>query len=159
MAAGSRPPLTSWDLAADESWGGLRNMPSFVEFTATPAPGLRTIFRGASDDALDLLSRMMAFDASRRISAADALQHRYFRVDPLPTPPELLPRPAGQQGAAQPAQPSQPQLQASQLSGAARGDAAAAAGGAGAAAHAPPAPQVGAPWLAYWATLQARPCM
>lgn len=81
-------------------------MPAFVEFTPTPAPGLRSIFRAASDDALDLLSRMMAFDASRRISAAEALQHRYFRTDPLPTPVERLPRPVA--GAGAPQQPRQP---------------------------------------------------
>lgn len=28
----------------DESWGGLRAMPAFVEFQATPAPGLRKLF-------------------------------------------------------------------------------------------------------------------
>lgn len=84
-------------------------MPAFVEFTPTPAPGLRSIFRAASDDALDLLSRMMAFDASRRISAAEALQHRYFRTDPLPTPVERLPRPvAAGAGAGAPQQPQQP---------------------------------------------------
>lgn len=29
---------------SDASWGGLRNMPAFVEFQQTPAPGLRKIF-------------------------------------------------------------------------------------------------------------------
>ncbi|KAI7838280.1 hypothetical protein COHA_007934 [Chlorella ohadii] len=60
----------------DEGWGGLRAMPGFVEFQATPAPGLRKLFPasmiGASDDALDLLGRMMAFDASRRRQSAAA---------------------------------------------------------------------------------------
>lgn len=28
----------------DESWGGLRAMPAFMEFQPTPAPGLRKIF-------------------------------------------------------------------------------------------------------------------
>lgn len=90
----------------DESWAGLRAMPAFMEFQPTPAPGLRKIFPasivGASDDALDLLSRMMSLDASRRISAADALQHRYFRMEPLPSGVDQLPkprvRPAGDAG-------------------------------------------------------------
>lgn len=63
----------------------------------------------ASEDALDLLSRLLAFDPARRLSAADALQHRYFRNAPEPTPPGQLPRPAlrhpapGAAAAAQPA--------------------------------------------------------
>ena len=40
---------------------------------------------------------MMAFDASRRISASDALQHRYFRSDPLPSSVEQLPKPQQRQ--------------------------------------------------------------
>lgn len=51
----------------------------------------------ASDEALDLLSRMMSFDASTRISAADALQHRYFRTEPLPSEVDQLPKPRGRQ--------------------------------------------------------------
>ncbi len=155
----------------DESWGGLRAMPAFMEFQPTPAPGLRKIFPSsivgvslggspasgnsvrlspaarhggvcavwrhraglpactvdgtalsalspcwlqasslclgakpvlpwalqASDEALDLLSRMMSFDASTRISAADALQHRYFRTEPLPSGVDQLPKPRGRQ--------------------------------------------------------------
>ena len=48
----------------------------------------------ASEDALDLLGRMISLDPARRISAAAALEHRYFRSAPEPTPPAQLPRPA-----------------------------------------------------------------
>eukprot|EP00884_Botryococcus_braunii_P005796 jgi/Botrbrau1/15217/Bobra.0149s0072.1 len=65
----------------------------FVEFQPMPSPPLRNTFRQASEDALDLLARMMAYDPSRRISAADALKHRYFRAEPAATPPTRLPRP------------------------------------------------------------------
>ena len=47
----------------------------------------------ASDDALDLLGRMVCLDPSRRISAADALQHRYFSSDPPPSTVDQLPKP------------------------------------------------------------------
>lgn len=76
-----------------ETWAGLKNMPNFVEFQETPAPPLKTIFPNASEDALDLLSRLMSFDAARRISATEALRHRYFKIDPLPTPLDHLPKP------------------------------------------------------------------
>lgn len=36
---------------------------------------------------------MVTFDASRRISAADALKHRYFRTEPLPSSVDQLPKP------------------------------------------------------------------
>ena len=36
---------------------------------------------------------MMCFDTARRVTAADALAHRYFTIDPLPTPADQLPRP------------------------------------------------------------------
>ena len=77
---------------ADEEWAGLRHMPGFVEFQATPAPPLRSLFPAAGDDALDLLARLAALDPRRRISAADALRHRYFRADPAPTPADQMPR-------------------------------------------------------------------
>ena len=47
----------------------------------------------ASEDALDLLAKMMQFDPNRRISAEEALKHRYFSTAPLPTPSADLPRP------------------------------------------------------------------
>ena len=47
----------------------------------------------ASEDALDLLARLVAFDPARRPSAAEALAHRFFRAAPAPTPPAHLPRP------------------------------------------------------------------
>lgn len=47
----------------------------------------------ASSDCLDLLRSLVAFDPSRRPSAASALQHAYFRQSPAPTPPAQLPKP------------------------------------------------------------------
>ena len=82
----------------------------------------------ASDEALDLLSRMMTFDASRRISAADALQHRYFRSDPPPSTLDQLPKPHRRQAPAAGDGAAAGQVEAA--GGAAAGDAAGADGGA-----------------------------
>lgn len=47
----------------------------------------------ATEDCLDLLGRMMTFDPRRRITADEALQHRYFTAAPAATAAALLPRP------------------------------------------------------------------
>lgn len=73
-------------------WPDMVYLPDYVEYQHVPAPPLRSLFT-ASDDALDLLSRMLTYDPKGRISAQQALEHRYFSSQPLPTIPEKLPRP------------------------------------------------------------------
>lgn len=53
-------------------------LPDYVEYQYVPAPPLRSLFPMASDDALDLLSKMFTYDPKARISAQQALEHRYF---------------------------------------------------------------------------------
>ncbi len=43
----------------DGTWAGMRDLPSVIEFERTPAVPLSRVFRGAGEDALDLLSRMV----------------------------------------------------------------------------------------------------
>lgn len=47
----------------------------------------------ADAGAVDLLTRMMALDPRRRISAEEALQHKWFAQEPPPTPASKLPVP------------------------------------------------------------------
>ena len=58
------------------------------------------MFAGASDDTRDLLSKMLIFDPSKRLTATEALEHPYFSSHPPPTPPHKLPvlalKPAGE---------------------------------------------------------------
>ncbi|KAL1356844.1 cyclin-dependent kinase D-1 isoform X2 [Arachis hypogaea] len=75
-------------------WPDMVYLPDYVEYQHVPAPPLRSLFPMASDDALDLLSKMFTYDPNARISAQQALEHRYFSSAPLPTVPEKLPRPA-----------------------------------------------------------------
>lgn len=77
----------------EAQWPGMRDLPNFVDFQKTAAPPLASVVKGASEDALDLLSRMMQFDPARRVTAEEALKHKYFSSEPLPTPPAQLPRP------------------------------------------------------------------
>jgi len=55
-------------------------LPDYVEYQYVPAPSLRSLFT-ASDDALDLLSRMFTYDPKTRISAQQALDHRFAFSD------------------------------------------------------------------------------
>ncbi|KAI9101545.1 hypothetical protein K1719_023789 [Acacia pycnantha] len=75
-------------------WADIVYLPDYVEYQYVPAPTLRSLFPMASDDALDLLSKMFTYDPKVRISVQQALEHRYFSSVPLPTDPDKLPRPA-----------------------------------------------------------------
>ncbi|XP_028805413.1 cyclin-dependent kinase D-3 [Neltuma alba] len=75
-------------------WADIVYLPDYVEYQYVPAPPLRSLFPMASDDALDLLSKMFTYDPKVRISVQQALEHRYFSSVPLPTDPDKLPRPA-----------------------------------------------------------------
>ncbi|KAH9311397.1 hypothetical protein KI387_026432 [Taxus chinensis] len=55
--------------------------------------------------AYDLLSKMLEYDPRRRISAAQALEHEYFRMDPLPGRNALVPSQPGEKVISYPARP------------------------------------------------------
>jgi len=71
----------------EEEWPGMAYLPAYVEFNPQPRPPMRKTFTAASDEALDLLHRFLLFDPCQRISAADALNHPYFKKSPLPCSP------------------------------------------------------------------------
>lgn len=58
-------------------WPDMVYLPDYVEYQYVPAPPLRSLFPMASDDTLDLLSKMFTYDPKVRISAQQALEHRY----------------------------------------------------------------------------------
>ncbi|XP_074590244.1 cyclin-dependent kinase E-1 isoform X2 [Curcuma longa] len=55
--------------------------------------------------AYDLLSKMLEYDPRKRITAAQALEHEYFRMDPLPGRNALVPSQPGEKTVNYPARP------------------------------------------------------
>uniref|UniRef100_A0A1J3DRZ7 Cyclin-dependent kinase D-3 n=1 Tax=Noccaea caerulescens TaxID=107243 RepID=A0A1J3DRZ7_NOCCA len=80
-----------------DQWPDVTKLPDYVEYQFIPAPSLRSLFPAASEDALDLLSKMFTYDPKARISVKKALEHRYFTCAPAPTDPDKLPKPLRKQ--------------------------------------------------------------
>ncbi|XP_022889811.1 cyclin-dependent kinase D-1-like [Olea europaea var. sylvestris] len=74
-------------------WQDMIYLPDYVEYQYVPGQSISALFPMASDDALDLLSKMFTYDPKARISAQRALEHRYFSSVPPPTEPASLSRP------------------------------------------------------------------
>ncbi|KAH7832083.1 Cyclin-dependent kinase 7 [Monocercomonoides exilis] len=76
-----------------EEWPGVGSLPSFVKFTPREPMPLQAIFPAASEDAIDLLSQLLKLDPRKRITAREALKHRYFSSLPEAARNEDLPSP------------------------------------------------------------------
>lgn len=76
----------------EEVWPGVQHLRHFMRFEPREPTDPRQLFRAVPDDALDLLGKMLVWDPSRRISAADALKHPYFTSGVKPAPLSELPR-------------------------------------------------------------------
>lgn len=68
----------------DENWPGHKSLPAFIEFTKTPEPDHKLLFRASSPASLELLNSMLHLDPLKRISAKDALKHPYFTEEQPP---------------------------------------------------------------------------
>lgn len=78
----------------EDNWPGMTGLPDFIQFKPSPGTPLRDIFTAASDDLLELLSKLLAICPAKRCTAAEALQMEYFRNKPFPTPGTQLPLPS-----------------------------------------------------------------
>lgn len=78
----------------EKIWPDYKEMPLVKKLTFPEFPynTLRSRFGPyLTDSGFDLLMRLLTYDPARRISAEDALKHKYFDESPLPTDISLFP--------------------------------------------------------------------
>ncbi|OWF54710.1 cyclin-dependent kinase 7-like [Mizuhopecten yessoensis] len=78
---------------SDSDWPNMTDLPDYVQFKEFPGTPLREIFIAASDDLLELLSKLLDMDPLQRCTSTQALQMDYFIMKPHATPGHLLPMP------------------------------------------------------------------
>ena len=85
----------------EKIWPGFSELPYIKNFKLKPQPysNLRNQFPKITDKNFDLLNRMLTYDPSKRISAANSLQHKYFQENPRAKDAALMPSwPSGNEG-------------------------------------------------------------
>lgn len=79
---------------SDSTWPGFEKLPHAKQliFPTQPKNRLEKYIPNLSNNARDLMNRMLTYDPKSRISASDSLSHVYFTDnDPAPAPMGTLP--------------------------------------------------------------------
>jgi len=76
----------------EDVWPGFSKLPlgKTVNVTGSSQAQLRSKFRFITEAGIELLSKLLTYDPERRISAEEALKHRYFTESPFPKHPDLF---------------------------------------------------------------------
>ncbi|KAH6892077.1 kinase-like domain-containing protein [Thelonectria olida] len=84
-----------WDLMGsptDENMPRWKSLPAAEHLTPRTRPGnIQSRFREYGSGAISLLKELLKLDWRTRINAVDALQHPYFKMQPLPLEPHEIP--------------------------------------------------------------------
>ena len=78
----------------EESWPGLTKLPDYVQFKTFLATPLSEIFTAAGPDLIELMSKLLSVDPTKRCKCTAALKLDYFSNRPPPTPGPMLPMPS-----------------------------------------------------------------
>ncbi|XP_022106467.1 cyclin-dependent kinase 10-like isoform X2 [Acanthaster planci] len=78
---------------SDSIWPGFTGLPMLEKYTLKNQPynNLKQKFPWLSQAGLHLLNILFMYDPSKRASAQDCLDHSYFKEQPLPCDPKLMP--------------------------------------------------------------------
>jgi len=85
----------------ESDWPGVTLLPNYVEFEPREPLDIKQLFlRGSTDGNqqpadYDLIMRLLQLNPNKRLTAGQALLHRYLHVEPLPCDPKDLPLPGG----------------------------------------------------------------
>ncbi|KAK4229829.1 hypothetical protein QBC38DRAFT_452864 [Podospora fimiseda] len=86
----------------EENWPGVTKLRDYaVPANVTPVKGREhymSYFGSLGREGADLLMRTFALDPTKRITAKEMLEHKWWRSDPKPTRKEYLPRKAVEEG-------------------------------------------------------------
>ncbi|TPX34514.1 hypothetical protein SmJEL517_g02841 [Synchytrium microbalum] len=77
----------------EELWPGLKELPvtKTIVLPSYPYAQLRSRFPYLTENGLDLMSGLLVYDPSKRLTAEQALKHPFFSEHPPPKPTELFP--------------------------------------------------------------------
>ena len=81
----------------EETFPGCSNLPDYnkIFFNKVGKPtGLEACLPNRSPTEVSIINQLICYNATKRVSAADLLNHRYFTEEPLPAPIEGLQVPA-----------------------------------------------------------------
>ncbi len=96
----------------EQIWPGYKKLPHAqnFQFVSQPYSYLKTQFGvQLPESGLDLLGSLLTYDPDKRITAADALKHSYFRESPKPKHPSMFPSwPSSAEGKKRKASPLAP---------------------------------------------------
>jgi len=74
-------------------WPGVTQLPGWgLVDKKYPCQDLKKILDFLSEDAFDLVTKLLSLDPKKRISSAEALKHSWFGTQPLPCTPDRLPK-------------------------------------------------------------------